>query len=197
MTDALPTDASPWQVLESRRLLHDRWISLRAERLRTASGVVIEPWYVLDYPDWAVAVAITGDDRLVLVRQWRHGAQAWSLELPGGVVDATDLDPVHAARRELLEETGHAAAEWRYLQSGFPNPAIQSNRLHVALALGARAEQAVAHEAGEAMTVELVPIPQVLEGIGRGLLSQAMHVGAVLVGLAAAGRIAFAEGRGR
>jgi 8-oxo-dGTP pyrophosphatase MutT (NUDIX family) len=185
---------SPWTVLESRRLLHDRWISLRAERLRTAAGVVIEPWYVLDYPDWAAAVALTPDDRLVLVRQWRHGTQMWSLELPGGVVDAADASPLAAAQRELLEETGYAAAEWRTLFQGAPNPAIQSNSMHFCLGLGATPQRAVAHDPGEAMTVELVPVEQVLAGIGQGMIGQAMHVGAILVGLAAAGRISL-EGR--
>ena len=183
------TDAPPWTLLESRKLLQDRWISLRADRLRNAAGIEIAPWYVLDYPDWAVAVALTDDDRLVLVRQWRHAAGAWCLELPGGVVDAADADPLAAARRELREETGHVATDWRYLYAAFPNPAIQTNRIHVMLATGAALAGAVAHEAGESMTVECLPVPELLAGIGSGLFGQAMHVGAVLVGLAAAGRI--------
>ncbi len=184
---------APWTVLESRTLLRDRWINLRADRLRTQDGLVIEPWYVLDYPDWAVAVAITQDDRLVLVRQWRHGAQTWSLELPGGVVDAEDPDPLHAARRELLEETGHGAESWRYLQAGFPNPAIQSNRLHVVLAEGARPEAAARPETTEALQVELMPVDQVLQVVAAGGIGQAMHVGAILLGLAAAGRISLGQ----
>lgn len=181
--------ASPWTVLDSRRLIEDRWISLRADTLRNARGEVLSPWYVLDYPDWAVVVALTDDDRLVLVRQWRHAAQAWCLELPGGVMDATDADALAATRRELLEETGFAARDWRYLYAGFPNPAIQTNRFHVVLATGAHAVAAPAHEAGEAMETHCMPVAEVLAGIGTGMIGHAMHVGAVLVGLAAAGRI--------
>ncbi|MGG5819152.1 NUDIX hydrolase [Falsiroseomonas sp. HW251] len=181
--------ASPWTVLDSRTLIDDRWIRLRADRLRNARGEELSPWYVLDYPDWAVALALTEDDRLVLVRQWRHAAQAWCLELPGGVVDETDADATDATRRELLEETGFAARSWRYLYAGFPNPAIQTNRFHVVLATGAHRIADPAHEAGEAIEVVLMPVAEVLAGIGTGLINQAMHVGAVLVGLAAAGRI--------
>jgi 8-oxo-dGTP pyrophosphatase MutT (NUDIX family) len=182
--------ASPWTVLDSRTLIEDRWLRLRADRLRTAQGTELSPWYVLDYPDWAVVVALTADDRLLLVRQWRHAAQAWCLELPGGVMDPTDADAIAAAQRELLEETGFAADDWRPLYSAFPNPAIQTNRLHVVLATGARRVADPAHEAGEAMEVHAIPVAEVLAGIGNGLIGQAMHVGGVLVGLAAAGRIA-------
>jgi 8-oxo-dGTP pyrophosphatase MutT (NUDIX family) len=137
------------------------------------------------------AVALTEDDRIVLVRQWRHGAGAWSLELPGGVIDATDADPVAAARREVLEETGFEAASWRYLHAGHANPAIQTNRLHVVLGTGARAVAAARPEPGESIRVECMKVAEVLAGIGSGLIGQSMHVGAVLVGLAAAGRISL------
>jgi 8-oxo-dGTP pyrophosphatase MutT (NUDIX family) len=176
-------------VLDSRDLIRDRWLRLRADRLRTAEGAVLDPWYVLDYPDWVAAVLLTADDRLVLVRQWRHGAQAWSLELPGGVIDAEDADPVAAARREALEETGHAAATWRYLFAGHANPAIQTNRLHAVLGTGAHPVAAPAPEAGEAIRVECVAVEAVLAGIPQGMIGQSMHVGAILAGLAAAGRI--------
>jgi 8-oxo-dGTP pyrophosphatase MutT (NUDIX family) len=147
------------------------------------------PWYVLDYTDWACVVALTSDDRLVLVRQWRQGAQAWCLELPGGVMDPGETDPIVAARRELLEETGYAAPDWRPLYAAFPNPAMQSNRLHVVLATGAAPAAPVVHEQGEAIIVECLPVAEVLAGLGQGMIGQSMHVGAILVGLAAAGRI--------
>jgi 8-oxo-dGTP pyrophosphatase MutT (NUDIX family) len=172
-------------------LIEDRWIRLRADRLMTAAGTEIDPWYVLDYPDWAVAVVLTADDQLVLVRQWRQAAQRWSLELPGGVVDAADADPLATARRELLEETGYVAPEWRYLYAGHANPAIQTNRLHVSLALGARPDGLAALEPGEALEVVLLPVSTVLADLQGGGIGQVMHVGAILVGLAAAGRISL------
>ena len=185
------TDAPPWTTTASETLLDDRWIRLRADRLRTAAGLEIAPWYVLDYPDWCVAVALTPDDRMVLVRQWRHGAQRWSLELPGGVMDAEDADAVAAARRELREETGYDAAEWRYLYASHANPAIQTNRLHVVLALGAVPVAEAAPEPTEAIRVELPSVAEVLAGLGAGAIGQSMHVGAILVALASAGRIHY------
>jgi 8-oxo-dGTP pyrophosphatase MutT (NUDIX family) len=184
-------DAPPWTVLDSRQLVADRWINLRADRLRNAEGQELAPWYVLDYPDWVAAVVLTPDDRLVLVRQWRHGARTWSLELPGGVIDSEDGDPIAAGQRETLEETGYAATSWRYLTAGWANPAIQTNRLHVVLGTGASLAQATAHEPGETIRVECRPVAEVLAGLGRGLIGQSMHVGALLLGLSAAGRISL------
>ncbi|WP_237214515.1 NUDIX hydrolase [Falsiroseomonas oryziterrae] len=182
-------DTPPWTTLQTRQIVEDRWINLRAETVRTDRGAVLSPWYVLSYPDWTAVVPLTDDDRLVLVRQWRHAAGAWCLELPGGVIDPGEADPVAAGCRELLEETGHAPRDARLLYSAFPNPATQANRMHVVLATGCVPSAPVAHEAGESMRVECVPVAEVLAGIGSGLLAHGLHVGAALAGLAAVGRI--------
>jgi 8-oxo-dGTP pyrophosphatase MutT (NUDIX family) len=183
------TAASPWTVLDSRTLVRDRWINLRAETLRDGAGRELSPYYLLEYPDWVAAVVLTEDDRLVMVRQWRHGARAWTLELPAGIIDPGDADPVAAGRRETLEETGHEATAWRYLYAGYGNPAIQNNRLHLVLGTGARRVAATRPDAGEVLSVECVPVAEVLAGIGQSLIGQSMHVGAILFGLATAGRI--------
>lgn len=185
------TDDPPWTLLESRRLIEDRWISLRADRLRTATGREVAPWYVLEYPDWAVVVPLTGDDRVVMIRQWRHAVGAWCLELPGGVLDAADPDPVAGARRELREETGYDAASWRRLYAAWPNPSIQTNRLHVVLATGAAPAGATAHDEGETIEVLCLPVVEALDAAAQGRIGQAMHVGALYAGLAAAGRISL------
>lgn len=184
-----PTLPPPWTTTHSEILIEDRWIRLRADRLQNRDGLEIAPWYVLDYPDWCVVVALTEDQRLVLVRQWRHGAQSWSLELPSGVIDREDADPMAAARRELLEETGHGGGAWRYLYAGHANPALQTNRLHVVLATGIRPVAPATPEPTELISVECLSVAAVLEGLQRGLIGQAMHVGAICMGLAAAGCI--------
>jgi hypothetical protein len=86
-----------WHIVKSETLIKDRWIDLRADACVTSSGVDIAPYYVLAYPDWVHVVAITPDDQLVLVRQYRHGVGEILLELPAGAVEAADTSNEHTA----------------------------------------------------------------------------------------------------
>jgi len=181
----------PWRVTASRIVLADRWIRLRADSCIAPSGDVVDPFYVLEYADWVHVVALTDDGRLVMNRQYRHAAGEVHLELPGGVMDAADADPIAAGRREFREETGHAAAEWRHVASLRPNPATHANRVHTLLALGARPDGAQAFDNGEEIAVELIPLPDVLRLIREGEVQQSTHVASLLLALAAAGRIAL------
>jgi 8-oxo-dGTP pyrophosphatase MutT (NUDIX family) len=178
-----------WEVLSSRTALRDRWIDVTAEAVRDARGNVLDPFYTLSYPDWVHVVAITPADELVLVRQYRHGVRAWLLELPAGGVDKDDVDPSIAGARELREETGYSATEWRYVGAFSPNPATHRNRVHTVLALGATLTDITHHEAGEDITVELLPLARVLEGLADDLMHHGLHVSSLLLALKVAGRL--------
>ncbi|WP_376099949.1 NUDIX hydrolase [Roseomonas sp. CCTCC AB2023176] len=178
-----------WTLLSSRTALKDRWINVSADAVRDLRGNVLDPFYALTYPDWVQVVAITPAEELVLVRQYRHGAQAVTLELPAGAIDAADADPTVAAARELREETGYEAPSYRVISSLHPNTATHRNRSHAVLAEGAVLRHDTAHEPGEDITVELWPLDRVVRGLSEGLLPQAMHVSGLLLALAASGRL--------
>ena len=183
--------AKPWEVLSTRTALRDRWIDVTADAVRDSRGNVLDPFYTLSYPDWVHVVAITPADELVLVRQYRHGARAWTLELPAGAIDKADADPSAAAARELREETGFSAPVLRHLGALSPNTATHRNRAHSVLALGATATHPTAHEVGEDITVELWPLSRVLAGLAEGVIAQSMHTTSLLLALQAAGRLDF------
>ncbi len=184
--------AQRWRTLSSETVLRDRWIDVRADRCLTGAGVEIAPYYVLHYPDWVHVVALTEDDCVVLVEQYRHGVASNVLEMPGGAVDRDDAGVLAAARRELREETGFGAAAWEEVSSLFANPATQTNRLHTVLATGAVRVADPQLEDGEAgMTVSCLPVAEVLAGLAGGLLGQSMQVSGLLLALAKAGRISL------
>jgi 8-oxo-dGTP pyrophosphatase MutT (NUDIX family) len=179
-----------WSVRESRTLVRDRWLGLRAQTVVTGEGAVLEPFYLLDFPDWAQIVAITPDDRIVLVRQYRHGIGRVTLELPGGIVDPGET-PLEAAARELTEETGYVAETLRLVCSLSPNTSSHTNRCHTVLALGARLAHATAHEPGEEIAVETMPLAELWAAVPQGALPQAMHTAALAAALTAAGRLSL------
>lgn len=178
-----------WKTLASKTIIKDRWIDLRADDCLTPAGHEIAPFYVLNYPDWVHVVAITAEDEMVLVRQYRHGASDVFLELPAGTVDPEDADPADTARRELEEETGYRAGELRLVTSLYPNPGNQPNRVHTYLALGVTPSgRRKLDDAEVGMTVQLMPVNEVIAGLRDGLLKESLNVASLLMALMAAGR---------
>ncbi len=174
----------PWRTVASRTVLHDRWINVRADDCLTATGKTVAPFYVLTYPDFVHAVAILPGERLLLVEQYRQGVASAVLELPGGMMDPADEDPVKTAQRELLEETGYSATKWQLVSSLFVNPATHTNRIHFVLAEGCECVTKPELEPGEeGMAIRITSISDVIAGLRTGYLGQAMHVAGLLLAL--------------
>jgi 8-oxo-dGTP pyrophosphatase MutT (NUDIX family) len=172
-----------WKRLQSMYILQDRWLALRADTCQLPNGRTIAPYYVLEYPPWVNVVALTTDQQVVLVRQYRHGVQQTLLELPSGAVDATDASPRAAVQRELLEETGYGSAVVVETGCLSPNPATHTNLTHCFLATGVRQVAAPHPEATECLETVLLPLSEVVRLARTGGLLQALHVGALFLAL--------------
>jgi 8-oxo-dGTP pyrophosphatase MutT (NUDIX family) len=170
-----------WQVLSSRYLVRDRWINLRADRCQTARGVEVDPYYVIESRDFIHVVALDDEDRIVLVRQYRHGAGEISLELPGGVMDENDGSILAAAARELMEETGYEAESLELTGSFSPDPARLSNRLHFVFGSHARPARKPSPDPTEDIAVEVIPFRQAIELSLNGGIVHAAHLGGLLL----------------
>jgi 8-oxo-dGTP pyrophosphatase MutT (NUDIX family) len=167
-----------WEVLESRYLLERYWLRLREDRVRTASGTIIEQFHVLEQPSWAAVVCVTHDGQLVLSEQYRHGVRKVTLELPAGVIE-TEEAPLEGARRELLEETGYEADEWQHLLTVHPEPSRHAHTAHFFVARGARRTSAQALDTTENVSVRTLPLADmdaILSALGHGA-----HIGALLL----------------
>lgn len=127
--------------------------------------------------DWVNVIALTRDERVVLIRQYRPGIDSVCIEIPGGMVDEGE-EPLAAAKRELVEETGFTAPTWRPLGVVAPNPAIQSNRLHSFLALDAEATQATRFDGNEILALDVVPLPEVHQMLRSGAIDHALVIAA-------------------
>jgi 8-oxo-dGTP pyrophosphatase MutT (NUDIX family) len=120
-------------------------------------------FYRIGSADWAQILPITRNNEAVLVRQYRHGSQGITLEMPGGLVDAGE-DPATAALRECLEETGYRARVARPLGVVNPNPALFAHRLNSFYATDVEPERAIQNTGSEVTEVVLVPVAD-LEGL--------------------------------
>ncbi|QGM47061.1 NUDIX hydrolase [Methylocystis heyeri] len=182
----------PWKADSSRVLVDSPWIRLRAERCVTQRGAVLDPFYLLDYPEWVHVAAFDDEDRLLLVRQYRHGARRMTLELPGGMMDPGEDDPLAAGARELLEETGHVAETLAHLARLSPNPSSHTNGLHILLATGVKRRGELSLDATEDVVVEPTPWREAVRMAIAGEMIHAQHVGLLFIALARAKGLEFA-----
>ncbi len=135
---------------------------------------------VIHAHDWVNVVALTPDRELVLVRQFRYGIDTFSLEVPGGVIEAGE-DPVAAGLRELQEETGFVGTGARLLGRVHPNPAIQDNRCHLVLVEGVTRQADQAWDTDEEIEVLTLPVDEAYALAHAGEITHALALNALFL----------------
>ena len=180
MARTLPDDPLPWTVLSSTYVAREFWHTVRCDRVQLPNGTIIPQYWISEFRPWVNVVAVTPDDNLLMLRQYRHGSGQVHFEIPAGTTDVGETDVESAARRELLEETGHGGGVWSSLMTLSANPGLQNNLAYTFLAEGVVPLQAPATEASEDLRLHIVPVAEVEDMIERGDLIQALHVAPLL-----------------
>ncbi|TWR28455.1 NUDIX hydrolase [Mucilaginibacter achroorhodeus] len=163
-----------WKTCSSTYIHKGPWATLRTDRCEMPDGRVVEDYYVLEYPNWVNAVAITNEGKVLMVRQYRHAANIVSLEIPGGVIDEGE-EPLEAMRRELLEETGYQFDDIELLNTVYANPSTANNKTFCYLAKGGIKVQEQDLDEHEHIVVEEYTIAEVKKLLANNKIAQALH----------------------
>ena len=147
----------PWSLLKSEFVFHHKWYQLRKDTVALPDGKIVDDYFISVRPEVVLIFPLTETGEVIFVRQYKHGAGAILLELPGGTFDPSREAPESAALRELREETGYVAQRLTHLGIVHDNPTKDTNRIHFF-----RAEQLSDHgqqALDKTEDIEIVKIP--------------------------------------
>ena len=150
----------PWTKLSTKPVAAFRIFKVRQDTCINPRTGREHDFYIADSVNWVNVVALTPDQKIVMVEQYRHGSQRVELEIPGGMMNPEETDPVAAGLRELREETGYAGERARLLGSLPSNPAIFGNLCYSALVENCTVQHAVEFDGGEDLVTHLVPVAE-------------------------------------
>jgi len=166
----------PWPTIRSTPVGDFRIFKLRSDVKISPRTGKEHDFFILDTVNWVNVIARTPDQQLVMVEQYRHGSNSVELEVPGGVMDPGETDPVATAVRELREETGYVGENARILGRVLANPAILNNYCYTVMIENCRLAQGLDLDDGEDLITRLVPEAGVLQLVAEEKIRHSLVV---------------------
>ncbi len=168
-----------WERKGTRLIAHTRILDLEGVTYVHPVRGTEKEFVMIQTSDWVNVVAVTKDDQIVLVKQFRFGTNDFSLEIPGGIIEDGE-DPVVAGARELREETGFGSAQSKLMAKIHPNPAIQSNWVNYVLVEDAERSHALDWDPDEEIEVEIKPVEEVFALARAGKITHSLTIAALM-----------------
>lgn len=166
----------PWPKISSAPLGDFRIFQIRSDVKVSPRTGQQHDFFVIDCVNWVNVIAVTPDDHLVMVEQYRHGSNTVELEIPGGMIDSEDSSPVEAGVRELREETGYEGVNAAIIGQVYPNPAIMSNTCYTLLVQACHPRHETVFDHGEDLITRLVPVAEIPRLVSTGQIRHSLVV---------------------
>ena len=167
-----------WTTLKSEYLFRRPWLTARRDTCQLPDGRINDEYYVLEYPTWVHVVAVTKEGEMVIIRQYRHGLGRTCFEIVAGCVEEGE-EPLAAAQRELLEETGYSGGEWREAMQFSCNASAMNNITHSYVAIGVEKTSEQHLDASEDIEIYTFSPDEVKAMLQRGEFMQASMLAAL------------------
>ena len=168
-----------WEKISSRPMGDFRIFTIRSDRKISPRTQQPHDFFVIDSVNWVNVIAVTPDQQLVMIEQYRHGSNTVELEIPGGMMDAGDGSPEKTALRELREETGYEGEHPQIIGQVFPNPAIMSNTCFTVMVENCHCRHSVQFDHSEDLINRLVPLTDIAELVATGKIRHSLVVAAL------------------
>lgn len=166
----------PWPTLRKKALGDFRIFSLRSEEKLSPRTNLPHEFFIIDCVHWVNVIAVTQENQLVMIEQFRHGSNTVELEIPGGTMDAKDESPVAAGVRELQEETGYVGEQAQVIGQVFSNPAIMSNTTYTVLVQNCQLRHQTELDSGEDLVTRLVPVADIPDLVANAKIRHSLVV---------------------
>lgn len=168
-----------WKILSSEYVYKTKFGNLRTDKCLLPNGIIVDEYHVNEYVDWVNCVAITENNEIILVKQYRQGAEKFFLEIPAGALENKEA-PISAIIRELEEETGYVGTnEPIFISTLYTNPATNNNCIHTYLITDLVNKTTTKFDTTEDIETLLVPMDKIDEMIQDGRISQMFTVCAI------------------
>ncbi len=177
------TNLKKWTILDSQWVINNQWCKVRQDKIQLPNGTIIDDFFVNVRPEIVLILAITPQQEVIFVRQYRHGSNQILLELPAGTFNESQESSLNAAKREFQEETGYSSDNFIFLGQLYENPIKDQQKIYLYLALDAIKTSEQELDITEEIEVVLIPLKEIQAKIIQGEICVAGTIAAIYLGL--------------